>query len=334
MAFININKENFYHNLNQIALQTGSLDKVAIVLKDNAYGHGLELMADLACAYGIRHAVVRNSNEAEKIEALFESILILGDSVLKHEKYSYALNTLDAIRQAEKGARVELKIDTGMHRNGITLETLQEALVEIDKQALTLVGVMTHYRSADVLSSEFFWQQKSFEKVKHIVSQEGYKNVRFHSHNSASILRSKHFSEDLVRVGIGAYGYNELPNTFEKLTLKPVLSLHANRMATRLLKEGERVGYGGDFVAKERMTISTYDLGYGDGWRRGNVSHPYCTPNSGPILGRVSMDFVTLQSDEDEVCIMEDAQDAASQLGTISYEITTNLSPHIQRRVV
>ena len=47
MAFIKINKQNFYHNLNQIALKTGSIEKIAIVLKDNAYGHGLELMGKL-----------------------------------------------------------------------------------------------------------------------------------------------------------------------------------------------------------------------------------------------------------------------------------------------
>ncbi|NOR56848.1 MAG: alanine racemase [Sulfurovum sp.] len=334
MAFININKENFYHNLNQIALQTGSLEKVAIVLKDNAYGHGLELMAGLASEHGIAHAVVRNTYEAAKIESLFESILILGDKVLKHEKYSYALNSLEAINEAEKGAKVELKIDTGMHRNGIALESLDEALGQITKQGLTLVGVMTHYRSADVLSSEFFWQQKAFEKVKEKVRQVGFENVRFHSHNSAAILRNKHFSEDMVRVGIAAYGYNELETPFDKTRLKPVLSLHATKIATRVLRAGERVGYGGDFTAKEDMTISTYEVGYGDGWRRGDVSNPYVTPKEGNILGRVSMDFVALASEEDEVCIMNDAQEAAKQLGTISYEIITNLHPDITREVI
>ncbi len=65
MAFIKINKQNFYHNLNQIALKTGSLEKIAIVLKDNAYGHGLKLMAKLASEFGIQHAVVRKTVEAE-----------------------------------------------------------------------------------------------------------------------------------------------------------------------------------------------------------------------------------------------------------------------------
>ncbi|RLA00152.1 MAG: alanine racemase, partial [Gammaproteobacteria bacterium] len=64
MAFITINKANFYHNLNQIALQTGSLEKIAIVFKDNAYGHGITLMAKLAAEYGVKQAVVRTLEEA------------------------------------------------------------------------------------------------------------------------------------------------------------------------------------------------------------------------------------------------------------------------------
>ena len=330
MAFIKINKQNFYHNLNQIALQTGSVEKIAIVLKDNAYGHGLELMAKLASEFGIQHAVVRKTVEAEQIETLFKTILVLGDSMVKHDIFSFTINSLEDIKSAEKGAKVELKVDTGMHRNGIALNELDEALERIEKQGLKLVGVMTHYRSADELSSEFFWQQKNFEEVKKRVREVGFNHVRFHSHNSASILRTKYFSEDLVRVGIGAYGYNELPKPFDKLALKPVLSLHVKKVATRLLKKGERVGYGGDFVASKDMTVSTYDLGYGDGWKRA----PYTTAEKLPILGRVSMDFISLESNKDEVCVMNDAQNAAKQLGTISYEVITLLGKNIQKIII
>jgi len=332
MAFIKINKQNFYHNLNQIALQIGSqkssaIQKIAIVLKDNAYGHGLELMAEIASEFGITQAVVRTRSEAEKIKAFFSHILILGDSIIKHKTYSFTINTLEDIKMAEKGAKVELKVDTGMHRNGIALNELEEALEGIEKQGLELVGVMTHYRSADALSSEFFWQQKNFEKVKKRVKALGFTKTRFHSHNSASILRTKHFDEDLVRVGIGAYGYNELPIPFDRRALNPVLSLHAKKISTRVLKKGERVGYGGDFVAPKDMTVSTYDLGYGDGWKRAS----YTTAEKLPILGRVSMDFISLESDKEVVCVMDDAQDAARQLNTISYEISTALHSDIEK---
>jgi len=334
MATIKINKQNFYHNLNQIALKTGSVDKIAIVLKDNAYGHGLELMAKLASEFGIKHAVVRKTVEAAQIRTLFETILVLGDTIVKDEIYSFAINTLDDIKKAHVGAKVELKVDTGMHRNGIAFNELDAALTLIKKQELDLIGVMTHFRSADELSSELFWQQKKFETVKEKVRKAEFTDVRFHSRNSAAILRNKNFYEDLVRVGIGAYGYNELPASFDKVELKPVMTLHAKKVSSRVLKASERIGYGGDFTAPKEMLVSTYDLGYGDGWCRGNSSMPFITAENLPILGRVSMDFIALESDKDEICVMNDAKEAAKQFGTISYEVTTALSTDIPKEVI
>ena len=334
MAFITINKENFYHNLNQIALKTGSIDKIAIVLKDNAYGHGLEHMAKLAYDFGVRHTVVRNRKEADQVVSLFDTVLILGERGIASGTYSFAINSLQDIALMEQGSRVELKVDTGMHRNGIAMDEIPEALALIKKYSLVLTGLMTHFRSADKLGSELFWQQKQFEKVKAIVAEAGFKNFRVHSYNSAATLRMKHFNEDLVRVGIAAYGYNELAAGFDETNLKPVLALHARRISARQLKKGDRIGYAGDFTVTDGMLVSTYDLGYGDGWPRGDTRHPYLTAEGSSILGRVSMDFIALESDKDEVCIMNDAQKAAKHFGTISYEMTTALSPDIERTVI
>ncbi|MEA3491569.1 MAG: alanine racemase [Campylobacterota bacterium] len=334
MAFITINRENFYHNLNQIALKTGSIDKISIVLKDNAYGHDIEIMAGLASDFGIKHAVVGDQGDASKIISLFETVLVLEGRVESLANVSYAINTTDDIANIPKGTKVELKVDTGMHRNGIMIEDLELALSLIRKQGLELVGLMTHYRSADLLGSEFFWQQREFEKAKERVKKAGFSNLRIHSYNSAAILRSKRFDEDMVRVGIAAYGYNELTCPFDDTVLKPVLKLYARKVSTRILKQGERVGYGGAFTAPGQMSISTYDLGYGDGWCRGDSSHPYITAEGLSILGRVSMDFIALETDRDEVCIMSDAQIAAKHFNTISYEMTTALSPAIDRVVV
>jgi alanine racemase len=334
MAFIKINKQNFYHNLNQIALKTGSVEKIAIVLKDNAYGHGLDTMGKLASDFGIKHAVVRTRKEAECIRFLFETVLVLGDSITKDSVFSFTINSLEDIKQAQSGAKVELKIDTGMHRNGIMPDELEEALTLIKEQGLELVGVMTHHRSADVLSSEFYWQKKQFEAVKESIKKAGFTNIRIHSHNSAAILRTKSFDEDLVRVGISAYGYNELPHPFDGVALKAVMTVHAKKVSSKILKAGERVGYAGDFAATEEMRVSTYDLGYGDGWFRADSAKPFVTAEGLPILGRVSMDFISLKTDKEEICVMDDAQAAAKALGSISYEIMTNLSEKIERIVI
>ncbi len=334
MALITINKNNFHHNLNQIALKAGSIDKIAIVLKDNAYGHGIGIMAHLASDFGIKHAVVRDHTEAGLILPLFETILILGGETAEHDKCSYAINSLEQIAAIPEGTKVELKVDTGMHRNGIKPQEVDKALELIQENGLELVGLMTHFRSADLLSSEFFWQQKQFEALRGDLRAKGFANIRVHSHNSAAILRSKIFNEDIVRVGIAAYGYSDLPACFDPILLKPVLKLYAHKVSSRDLKPGERIGYGGNFEAARDMRVSAYDLGYGDGWTRGDSAKPFLTAAGLPILGRVSMDFISLESEEQSICIMDDAHKAAEHFGTISYEITTALASAIPRVIV
>ena len=343
MAFIKINKQNFFHNLSQFTLKTGSKESIGIVLKDNAYGHGLELMAQLSQEFGLTQAVVRTYAEAQTIKKYFKHILVLGDRAIVDDICSFTLNSLDDINQAQKGSTVELKVDTGMHRNGIAFKELEIALKLIKEKGLILKGVMTHNRSADELSSELFWQQKNFEKVVGVTmshdktmshDNSNSNNIRFHSFNSATSLRLPCDNQEFIRLGIGAYGYSELPSIYETLDLKPVLSLHAKKISTRTLQKGQRVGYGGTYVAEKEMTVSTYDLGYGDGWMRSSSLTPFVTADNLPILGRVSMDYVSLKSEKNEVCIFDNAQSSAKQLNTISYELMTQLHSSIERILI
>jgi alanine racemase len=335
MAHIKINKENFFHNLSQFLSKTGSKEKIGIVLKDNAYGHGLEIMAQLSQEFGLTQAVVRTYDEAKVIKPYFQEILVLGDRAKVDTQCSFTLNSLEDIINAEEKAVVELKVDTGMHRNGIAFEELEEALALIKKKNLNLKGVMTHNRSADELSSELFWQTKVFKEVKKAVgSILSNTNIRYHAFNSASALRLPCNNEDFIRLGIGAYGYSELPEVYETLALKPVLSLWANKVATRQLKKGQRIGYGGTFEVPQAMKVSTYDLGYGDGWMRSSSLDAFVTAEKKPLLGRVSMDYVSIEGDKETICIFDNALQAGKQLKTISYEMTTQLSPSIQRKVI
>ena len=329
MAIIKIDKEAFRFNLQAIIDKTKDIEKIAIVLKDNAYGHGLSLMANLSSSLGISHAVVKNIDEAKEIREFFDTILILGGDIVCDDKYSFAINSLDDIENAQPKSRVELKIDTGMGRNGILVKDIDKALELIDKRDLKLIGVMTHFRSSDTLSSEFFWQQNRFELIKSKIKNLGYKNIRYHSHNSSAILRNKNFDEDLVRVGLALYGYNELEKSFDDVKLKPILSLSASKISNRDIKKGDRLGYGGDFIAPKDMNVSTYNIGYGDGWHRAFKSTQY-----NEILGRVSMDFIILNRDDDEVCIFDNAKVLADRFGTISYEVFTSLSKDIERVVI
>ena len=333
MAHIKLNKENLFYNLKELCLKAGNKSKIAAVLKDNAYGHGIQPMAKMLQEFGITQAVVMNNNEASQIQENFEQILILNDAPLENSNFSYAITSLEQLQNFPSRVKLELKVDTGMHRNGISPEELEEALAIIQKKGLTLFGVFTHFKGADEFDTTLSWQKRNFEEVKQKVVAKGF-CPRFHSHNSAALLRSKAFSEDIARVGIAMYGYNEVPLLFDTPKLKPVLSLWAKRVSTRVLKKGQRVGYGGDFIAPKDMVVSTYDVGYGDGLFRGSAKNPLHTANNLPILGRVSMDFITLESTKEELCIFDDAQKIAKHFNTISYEIVTALKSSIEREII
>ncbi len=338
MAYILLSREAYFHNLDIIAQKVGGVSKIAVVLKDNAYGHGLIEIAELAHEYGVRDAVVHNVTEAQAILPYFDRILILGGhEYAVDEKLFFAINSLPQIEKMPKGCCVELKVDTGMHRNGVAMDEVAAAVQAISEKGLLLKGVFTHNRSADDLSSEWFWQRKNFEKVKSDIlalqAKYVFETPRFHSSNSASAFRFQDFDEDLVRVGIAAYGCLEMAPTLEQPDLKPMLALKAQKISTRKLRKGEHVGYNATFRAEEKMVVSTYDVGYADGLHRIS-SNNYETPEGERLLGRVSMDNTTFTGQRDELLIFDDANRYAKAAGTISYEILVGLHPEIKRVVV
>lgn len=340
MAKILLNKENLFHNFKIISEHTKSKEKVAVVLKDNAYGHGIIEIATLANEFGIKKAVVRSLDEALKVEKLFHYILILAEKSFHTYSHAFhiALNSLDDIKILPENCNVHIKVDTGMHRNGILPNQLEEAILGLNERNINITGVFTHHRCADELSTDFFWQNNVFTRVKidvkRICEQLLLPLPAFHSCNSAALFRHTNFDEDFARVGIATYGYLDNANIFKFPKLKPVLSLWASKLSTRVLKKGQSVGYGGTFTANTDMTISTYDVGYGDGFLRLNERCSYETPKGYKVLGRVSMDNLSLNTNDDEVCIFNDVHNLAKTHDTITYEITTALNPNIKKEIV
>ena len=336
MSYIIINKSNFFHNLALISKQIGGIEKLFVVLKDNAYGHGLEEMAKLSCKFGAKRCAVKTVKEALLTKEYFSYTLVLSDipkDRLPH--IGITINHINSIQKIPTGSSVELKVDTGMHRNGIKPDEIESALKHIKDKKLDLKGVFTHFRSADELSSEYFWQRENFKEVKKRVKEVCRRldlpQPYFHSHNSAAIFRNSNFDEDFARSGISIYGYHYLNPPLQNPPLKPVLSLWAEKLSQRELKKGERVGYGGVYEAKKDMIISTYDTGYGDGLFRYNGLGDLKVANGKHILGRISMDSFALEGDDEKVCVFDDATHFANYFNTITYEIITSLSKDIKR---
>ncbi|MCX2682817.1 alanine racemase [Campylobacter sp. MIT 21-1685] len=330
MSLIKLHKASYEFNLEKIASKAGGFNKLICIFKDNAYGHGARLLAPVAKEKGISFIAVKNEHEARELEDIFDSILILSHRPNANEnpRFIYALNEPSKINEYKKGTRIHLKIDTGMHRNGIYIEDLPEFYKIFKQKALQLEGAFTHFASADELDGSFFVQYKKFQEAKELIRGLTRKQLLFHSYNSSALFRNPSFPQDeLCRVGLSQFGYTDE-------SLKKVLHLYAHKLSQRTLKKGQSVGYGQSFSASKKLQIATYDLGYADGLLRYNGVGDLYLANGKKILGRISMDSFSCEDGGEELCVFNDANIWAKFFQTIPYEILVKLHPQLPRILV
>ena len=331
MSELVLNRSAYIHNLTKICAKAGGKDRVILVLKDNAYGHGAALVGREAASYGIKFCAVKNEAEARELEPFFEHILILSHIPTggESERFIYAVNDISLIAKFKKGARVHIAVDTLMHRNGVAIDEVRAACEAALAHGLQICGAFTHFRSAEELSSDYFVQRQNFAAAKAVVREICGEGLVFHSHNSAATERFGELADEYVRVGIAAYGYAQFD---ESLELKRVASLWAHKVSGRVLKKGQYAGYGAKFCASKDMQIAVYDLGYGDGLLRYGGEGELKTAGGRRLLGKMSMDSFCCEDSGDKICVFDDARVWADFFGTISYDILTKLSPSISRR--
>ena len=331
MSELVLNRSAYIHNLTKICAKAGGKDRVILVLKDNAYGHGAALVGREAASYGIKFCAVKNEAEARELEPFFEHILILSHIPTggESERFIYAVNDISLIDKFKKGARVHIAVDTLMHRNGVSVSEVRAACEAALAHGLQICGAFTHFRSAEELSGDYFVQRQNFAAVKAVVREICGKGLVFHSHNSAATERFGELVDEYVRVGIAAYGYAQFDDSLE---LKRVASLWAHKVSGRVLKKGQCAGYGAKFCASEDMQIAVYDLGYGDGLLRYAGEGELRTAGGQRLLGKMSMDSFCCEDAGDKICVFDDASVWADFFRTISYDVLTKLSPSISRR--
>lgn len=341
MSEILLCSQSYKNNLDIISAHIGSKEKLGVVLKDNAYGHGIEEIAKLASAYGIKSVFVKNELEAKKIAHLFEHITILYGSLSGNVKnFHLTIHTDTQLDNLPQNSLIELKINIGMNRNGINPENIESVLQKIMQKKIHLFGVFAHNGYGDDVGEDFENCQKIFEeikeKIKYFAHKMGFQTPRFHSLNSSGTFRSQNIQDDLVRVGLASYGY--LTTDFEipiAKKLKPVASLYADKICTHFLKKGTKIGYSGVTQLQEDGFVSTYDIGYGDGLFRFNGNQEaFFTADGYLLLPRSSMDCFSALSTKDRICVFNDARILAKIFNTIPYEILTNLSSFIKRTIV
>lgn len=335
MSKIRLDRAAYLHNLSAIAGKIGDISRIILVLKDNAYSHGVDLIAPEAAKFGIGFVAVKSEVEAINISELFPNILVLSHIPTGKEskRFIYGINEFLALKEIAKGSKIHLAIDTLMHRNGLALDEIESAFDIIKERELRLLGAYTHFRSSDEISCDYFIQRQKFKEAKAKISvlcdKFGFEKPIFHSHNSAALERfAVDLKDEYVRVGMAQYGYSQFDDS---LNLRPVLSLWANRVSLRKITAGGRVGYGGLFVAARDMSVATYDLGYGDGLLRYDGSGELRLRDGARLLGKMSMDSFGAEDYGKEVCVFDDARVWARFFNTIEYDVLTKLSPFIPR---
>jgi len=375
-----ISRSNLRHNASLIKKIIGPSVALCAVVKANGYGHNArDIVATLNVPQETDEENVRpdyassfavfNIEEAEQIHPLvsMKTILVISPlfagldreliELAQARRFHCTVASGAAIEYLEKTLNpkadklnVHLKIDTGMGRVGCRPEEATALLDTIRKSCrLQLTGIYTHFATADEADPTFTEHQLStFEKF---LARNGLKerdDIIKHAANTSAALKYPAARFDMVRCGIGLYGYTNIEGeAHPQCDFKPVLRVEAPVIQVKTIAAGQSCGYGRTFFAQRDTTVGIVPVGYADGLFRqfSNRACMRCGNIDLPILGRVSMDMTIVDlsnlPDPHEgmtVTVLDDkpdspcnAQALAECAGTIPYEILTAFGNRIER---
>ena len=303
VLFINLDsiREN-YNLLKKIS----NTSEVAVAVKANAYGLGLQRICKTLVSQGCKTFFVANAEEGLEIIKIKKTLNVYVLNGCSNQKSTISLikkgvkivinNSEQLIDLISISNKINLKascavhIDTGMNRLGIDIEEA-EKIVQLAKNKLKLSLVMSHLSCSENKSSEM--NSLQLIKFKNIKKQlQKLKGLKFSIANSNGILLGKKFHFDLCRPGGLVYGLNL--NKLEKNNFKRVLSLKAKILQIKPINKGEYVGYGAKYKAKNKTVIATLGIGYADGLPRYFSGDVYYKTHKFPIIGNISMDLCTI----------------------------------------
>jgi alanine racemase len=322
--------------------------KLCAVVKADGYGHGAVPVARAAQAAGAPWLAVATAGEAYELRAagIEGPILVMG--ALAPAELDVALEArADVVAWREEfvaglpeDARVHVKLDTGMGRLGT--RDPDEASRVAEAAGDRLAGLMTHFATADEDDASFLEEQLAHFQ-RWIARHPG---VPAHAANSAATLRLPAARFDLVRCGIAIYGMDPFLRDPAAHGLEPALELVSYVAEVKRARPGESAGYGRRFVAEHETWIGTIPIGYGDGYRRAFTDNADVLVGGRrvPLVGAVSMDNITVDLGDEPVERGAEAvligarggerilaEELATRLGTINYEITCGISARVPR---
>lgn len=353
------------HNLKGIRKKVGRTVKIMAVVKANAYGHGIVDVSTFLEKARVDYFGVANAEEGVALrEAGIRAPIHVFTIPAATQIPLFSRFSLEATVGSETEARqlnahatraggkilAHIKIDTGMNRIGVRpsqVGKLAGSLAGLKR--VEIKGVYTHFATADKKDKTFSMRQLDlFNGALSALRSLGISPEVIHCAGSAGILDLPESYFSMVRPGIMLYGYYPSDETTESVPLKPVLSLKSRVSVVKEIEPGESVSYGRRFIASRRTQIATLPVGYADGYMRllTGRSSVLIGGKVFPTAGTICMDQMMVDVGTADVSVGDEAvligrqgrksitaRDLAATLGTIPYEICTNISSRVPRIV-
>lgn len=321
-TWIEISQSAYAHNLAFFRKKIPPTTELSVVIKSNAYGHGMLEIARLAVQSGADSFCVHSLDEALQLRkaGFGQDILIMGpvplgrlSEVVEHN-FRLALFTTETLRELARLAqagnqpvRVHLKLETGTYRQGINERELPRFLAALkEAPLLQLEAVYTHFANIeDTTNHDYALRQlQRFTEMAEAVQKSGFPGVKKHTACSAAILLFPETHFDMVRLGISQYGLWPSRETFVSYkirhtrngedVLRPVLSWKTRVGQIKEVPANHCIGYGCTYQTTRDSRIAVLPIGYADGYDRGlsNQSYVLIHGQRAPIRGRVCMNLI------------------------------------------
>ena len=369
---------SIYKTLNEIIIDSSAIvhnyhyfqtinpqAQICPVIKANAYGHGLiEIAKIIDRSINTPYIMVDSLYEAYELQKhkIKTPILIMGYtdpqnySVWKKLPFTFTVydtQSLLALNKYQKGAKVHIKLDTGMCRLGIQKENIDEFISALKTcKNLKIEGIFSHLSQADDPKKITFTknQIKLFKEMVTIFEKAGFtfKYKHISATAGATITHDPYFN--LIRLGLGFYGYSPFgPHTNEgrqhRLHLKPALTFTSKIALIKNIHPGNQVSYGGTYIAKQDETIAILTAGYGEGIPRdlSNKTSFILKNIQCPVIGNICMDMTIIKIPRtvrakigDTVTIIDpySIYKFSNILNTITYTILAGLHPSTKRTII
>jgi alanine racemase len=358
---LEINLNALIHNLNYYRSRLKPSTKIMAMVKAFSYGSGSFEIANVLQFHHVDYLAVAYTDEGVELRkaGITLPVMVMNPEVqsfdamiqykLEPEIYNFRLlNQLSELLKRGDGTSpafsVHLKLDTGMHRLGFDEQDIPELIVRLkNNKNIHVQSVFSHLAGSDEAEHDGFTkiQVEKFKQMSDRILPEFNYPVRRHLLNSAGVIRFQEAQFDMVRLGIGLYGF--AATSHEQAHLQNVATLKTTISQIKNVPVNETVGYNRSGKLKRDSQIATVAIGYADGINRrlsNGAGKMLVNGKKVPIIGNICMDMCMLDitdvnaKEGDEVIVFGaelSVHEMAKSLGTIPYEILTNVSQRVKR---